>query len=98
MDGHPSFPRILITILIVTWSMKDRDAYIAVDIDIRMPHRSDEAHLGWQVGKLGREGQSRFEETTLVERIGRANYHNFPFVEIVLIDESSRKALNRMLG
>jgi len=98
MDGHPSFPRILITILIVSWGVKDRDTYIAIEIDVRMPHWSDEAHLGRQVRELGREGQPRSEESTLVECIGRANYHDFPFVEIVLIDKSSRKARNRMLG
>jgi len=46
MDGHPSFPRILITILIVAWGVKNRDTYITVGIDVRMPHWSDEAHLG----------------------------------------------------
>jgi hypothetical protein len=66
MDGHPSFPRILVTILIVAWGVKYRDTHIAIRIDVRMPHMSDEAHLGRQVRVLGREGQSRFEETTLV--------------------------------
>jgi len=98
MDGHPSFPRVFITILIVAWGVENRDTYIAIGIDVRMPHWCDEAHLGRHVRELRREGQSRFEETTLVKRIGRANYHDFPFVEIALIDKSGRKPSNRMLG
>jgi len=98
MDGHPSFPRILITILIVAWGVKDRDTYIAVRVDVRVPHWSDEAHLGRHVGELEREGQSCSEDATLIERIGRANYHDIPLVKIVLINKSGRKSLKRMLG
>jgi len=72
MDRHPSFPRILITILIITGCVKDRDTHISVGIDVRMPHWGDKAHLGWQVRELGREGQTSFEATTLIESIGRA--------------------------
>jgi hypothetical protein len=114
-----------------------------------MPHRGDEAHLGWHVRKLGRKGQSRSEETTLAEdkvqhignqsrdwihtraylqgcdrtincqspengqggmgkrirgkrggrgekSINKPDYHDFPFVKIVLIDESFAKMAIRL--
>jgi len=91
VDRHPSFPRILITVLIVTRSMKDRDTYIAVGINVRVPHWSDKAHLWRQVRELRWEAQARFEKATLVESVRRANYHDLPFVEIVVITESFAK-------
>jgi len=98
VHGHPSFPRVLIAVLIVAGRVKDRYTHAAIRIDIRVPHRGDKAHLGRQKRELGREGQSCFEKATLVDSISRADYHDVPFVEIVLINKPGRKALDRMLG
>jgi len=80
VDGHPSFPCILITVLIVARCVKDRDTHVAVGIYVRMPHWGDKAHLGGQVREFGGEGQSRSEEATLVECIDGPDYHDLPFV------------------
>jgi hypothetical protein len=53
--------------------------YLAIFVDIRVPHGRCEAHDRGHVGKVGREVELGLEEPTLVSRIGGPDDHHLPF-------------------
>ena len=58
----------------VDYDMSRSGRFLAYTCDstIRVPHRSDEPHLGRQQGKLGWKGQSGLEETAFTGREKRS--------------------------
>lgn len=97
VDRQPALARLLVTVPVISWLVKNRDANFAVLINIWVPNLGENLELWGLEGVLPREQKVTLEETAFVEGIRGTNYHHLPSEDVVVVDESGGEALHRVL-
>jgi len=97
MDGKPALTRILISEIVCARFVQDRNAHVALLVDVGMPNLGDELHLGRTQWIVFGESELAVEETSFIQGVRRTQQQNIPNVNVTVVDQTGREAFHRVL-